>query len=404
MSDVYEFIGRREGLLCEPLLPMIAEQAGRADATRSLDPSVIGAIKQTDLMRMSASRSIGGVDSRVAAIARELEAIAGCCASTAWCLWNHLCVFHFICAQLGPAGGETLKGMVAAHEWVSFPAGAGTRVRGRRAGEQVILNGRASFATGARYGEWAACLFALDPEVPRPPDGKPDLRFTVVRTSAPGVSIDPTWYAMSLRASATDHINYKDVAVPWSLVRPFRVDFRYQFRDPVTPVIAHRYREDWVALSVLWLAAQTVGVASAALHDACEDLRERVAIFGVKVAERPAVQLRMGQAGAALASARAAVDAGCAETDARIEAGVIPTEAEYLRQLGYSMVAVRLCGEVMQHLLHVQGGNGLREGGPFERRYRDFQAMRLHINAHPDRVAELVGKYLLGVAIDAPFQ
>jgi len=98
------------------------------------------------------------------------------------------------------------------------------------------------------------------------------------------------------------------------------------------------------------------------------------------------------------------MEAGCAETDARIEAGVTPTEADYLRQLGYSMVAVRLCSEVMQHLLQVQGGNGLREGGSFERRYRDFQAMQLHINAHPDRVAELVGKYLLGLAIDAPFQ
>jgi alkylation response protein AidB-like acyl-CoA dehydrogenase len=117
-----------------------------------------------------------------------------------------------------------------------------------------------------------------------------------------------------------------------------------------------------------------------------------------------AVQLHVGQAGAALAAARAAVEAGCAETDARIAAGVTPTEADYLRQLGYSIVAVRLCDEVMRHLLQIQGGNGLREGGSFERRYRDFQAMQLHINAHPDRVAELVGKHLLGLAIDAPFQ
>jgi alkylation response protein AidB-like acyl-CoA dehydrogenase len=313
-------------------------------------------------------------------------------------------VFHFICAQLGPASIDILKSIVAAHEWVTFPAGAGTSVRGRREGENVVLNGRTSFATGSRYGEWAACLFALEPETPPPPGTKPDLRFTVVRTDAPGVWIDPTWFSMSLRASATDHINYKDSTVPFSLVRPFRLDFRYQFRDPATPVVAHRYREDWVALSDLWLAAQTIGVAHAALNDACAELSGRVAIFGVKVAERPAVQLHVGQAGAALTAARAALEAGCAETDARIAAGVTPTEADYLRQLGYSMVAIRLCDEVMRHLLQIQGGNGLREGGSFERRYRDFQAMPLHINAHPDRVSELVGKYLLGQAIDSPFQ
>jgi len=84
--------------------------------------------------------------------------------------------------------------------------------------------------------------------------------------------------------------------------------------------------------------------------------------------------------------------------------GDFPTEADYLRQLGYGIVAVQLCNEVIQHLLQVQGGNGLREGGSFERRYRDFQAMSLHINAHPDRVSELVGKYLLGLANEAPFQ
>jgi alkylation response protein AidB-like acyl-CoA dehydrogenase len=352
---------------------------------------------------MSAARNLGGVEASISVIARELEAIAGCCASTAWCLWNHLCVFHFICAQLGPADIETLKSIVANREWVSFPAGAGTSVRGRADGDQVVITGRASFASGSRYGDWAACLFALEPENGQRGE-KPDLRFTVVRTAAPGVSVDPTWFSMSLRASATDHINYDNVSVPRSLVRPFRFDFRYQFRDPATSVVAHRYREDWVALSVLWLGAQAVGLATAALEEACKDLSGRVAIFGVKVADRPAVQLHIGEAAAAVSAARAAVYAGCAETDARIEAGVTPTEADYLRQLSYPMVALRLCDEAMRSLLRVQGGNGLREGGSFERRYRDFQAMPLHINAHPDRVAELMGKFLLGLTSDAPFQ
>ena len=312
-------------------------------------------------------------------------------------------MFHFICAQLSPANIGTLKSIVVSREWVSFPAGAGTNVHGRVEGEQVTLSGRASFASGSRYGDWAACLFALEPE-----DGqrseKPDMRFTVVRTDAPGVSIEPTWFSMSLRASATDHINYEHVTVPRALLRPFRFDFRYQFRDPATPVVAHRYREDWVALSVLWLGAQAVGLAMAALDEVCQDLSGRVAIFGVKVADRPAVQLHIGQAAAAISAAQAAVYRGCAETDARIETGITPTEADYLRQLSYPMIALHLCDEAMRLLLRVQGGNGLREGGSFERRYRDFQAMPLHINAHPDRVAELMGKFLLGLTNNAPFQ
>ncbi len=403
MSNVQNFMGRNHGLACEELLPRIAEQASQADQTRSVAPDVIHAIKQTDVMQLSASRNIGGVEASVGQIARELEAVSGRCSSTAWCLWNHLCVFHFIVAQMGPDAADLLQGIVDKREWVSFPAGAGTSVRGRLEGDRVILNGRASFASGSRYGEWAACLFALDSGNGKS-RGKPDLRFTVVRTDAPGVSIDPTWNSMSLRASATDHIDYESVSVPASLLRPFPIEFRYTFRDPNTPVVAHRYREDWVALSDLWLGAQAVGLANCALEEACAELSDRVAIFGIKVAERPAVQLHIGQAGASISAARAAVETGCAETDARIEAGITPTEADYLRQLSYSMLALRLCDEAMRLLLRVQGGNGLRESGSFERRYRDFQAMPLHINAHPDRVAELTGKYLLGQTNDAPFQ
>ena len=403
MNNVQDFMGREHELVCAPLLARIAEQAAQADRTRSVDPDVIQALKQTDVMRLSATRNIGGVEASIGQIARELEAVSARCASTAWCLWNHLCVFHFIVAQMGPDAADLLQQIVENREWVSFPAGAGTSVRGRRDGDRVIINGRASFASGSRYGEWAACLFALS-EGETKPEGKPDLRFTLVRTDAPGVSIDPTWNSMSLRASATDHINYESVSIPASLLRPFPLDFRYTFRDPHTPVIAQRYREDWVALSDLWLGAQAVGLATAALEEACAELSDRIAIFGVRVAERPAVQLHIGQAGASISAARAVIETGCAETDARIEARISPTETDYLRQLSYSMVALRLCDEAMRLLLRVQGGNGLRESGSFERRYRDFQAMPLHINAHPDRVAELLGKYLLGQANDAPFQ
>ena len=57
----------------------------------------------------------------------------------------------------------------------------------------------------------------------------------------------------------------------------------------------------------------------------------------------------------------------------------------------------------MRLLIRVMGGNGLREGPPFERRYRDFQAMPLHINAHQDRLSEQIGRNLLGLATENPF-
>jgi alkylation response protein AidB-like acyl-CoA dehydrogenase len=99
-----------------------------------------------------------------------------------------------------------------------------------------------------------------------------------------------------------------------------------------------------------------------------------------------------------VAAAEAVVSVGCAEIDERIVAGVTPSEADYTRQLALSAQAIRLCRDAMDQVLAVLGGNGLRESGSFERRYRDVMAMPLHINAHPDRVYDKVGRLLIGIA------
>jgi alkylation response protein AidB-like acyl-CoA dehydrogenase len=375
-----------------PLLALIAAQADTADRTRDIAPEVIAALKASDLMRLTAAENLGGLAAPVRVIGDELAAIAAACASTAWCLWNHLCVFHFYCGLLGPPHAERLAGIVARHEWVTLPAGAGTSIRGDAEGADVVLTGDAHFGSGARYGDWVGVTFVLE--------GDPVARFAIARRDAPGVRIDPTWDGMSLRASATDDLWYSGLRVAAADVVPFERGYRFRFREPGTPMIDPRYREDWVALSDLWLGAMAVGVAQAALDEACTGIRDRIAIMGVRMAERPTVHVNLGQAGAAIDAARATIHTAADTTDARIAAGVTPTEDDCLRQVSASMVALRLCGEAMQLILRVLGGNGLRESGSFARRFRDFQAMPLHINAHPDRVAEAFGRHLLGLSTE----
>jgi 3-hydroxy-9,10-secoandrosta-1,3,5(10)-triene-9,17-dione monooxygenase len=382
-------------LLVAPLLPLIAGQAAEADATRSVAPAVIAALKANDVMRMSSVRALSGLESSITEMGRELEAVAAACGSTGWCLWNHLCVFHFYCGLLGPAQIELLRSITANRHWVCLPAGAGTGAIGRVEGEEIVLNGVASFGSGGRYSDYAGVTFVFEGE--RAP------HLVLVRTDQKGVRIDPTWKAMSLRASATDHVHYEEVRASLASVVPFPMPYRVAFRAPSYPMIDHRYREDWVALSDLWLGCMAVGVADAALKDACSGIQDRVAIMGLKMVERPTIHVNLGQAVALIGAARAAVYDSCARTDARIVAHQIPTEGDYLEQLGSSMMALRLCDEAMRLILRVLGGNGLREGQSFERRYRDYQAMPLHINAHPDRVSEQLGRHALGLKTENPF-
>jgi len=372
-----------------PVLAAIGAQAA-ADASRSIDPAVIAAIKSNDVMRLSASPELSGLNESIVVIADELRAVAPHCTSTAWCLWNHLCTFHLFCGVLGPGQAEFLRGITQRHEWVCFPAGASSAVEYRHDGEEIVLNGSAAFGSGARYADWAGVILKAGA-------GAPEDRFILADLHDPNVRIDPTWEAMSVRASATDHIHYEHVRVAAGRVVPFPVPTRIAFRDPGTPVLHPRYREDWVALSVLWLGAMACGVAATSLEETAASIRERIAIFGTKMVERPTIHLNLGRARALISAATDTVYAACAETDARISSATPPLESDYLRQCAAGMQAVLLCEEAMKLILRVLGGNGLREGTDFERRYRDFQAMPLHINGHIDRITEQVGRHAVGL-------
>ena len=128
----------RSGLVCTPLLDRIRDQAEAADQTRNLDADLIGAIKASDMVRLSATEALSGVGASVLDIGRELEAVAPACGSTAWVLWNHLCVFHEVVGQLGPVNEPFLRDVVANRGMVSFPDGR--------------TDGRADGRTGGRTG------------------------------------------------------------------------------------------------------------------------------------------------------------------------------------------------------------------------------------------------------------
>ena len=191
------------------LLELIKKQASRADSTRSLSKKLVAAIKKSDMLRLGASSEIGGKTETLVNIANELRAITPLCTSTAWVIWNHTQLFHHTCALLGPKHVEFLAERVSNADWFCQGAGAGTEVKGTRLKTGMRLNGVSAFASGSRYADWAAIIFNMhSPE------------FTVVDMKDPKMRVDPTWEAMSVRASSTDHVYFDGPKVPLSRVVP----------------------------------------------------------------------------------------------------------------------------------------------------------------------------------------
>ena len=393
------FANDESRLLVQPTLDALEAQAANADSTRTVASNVIESFRGSDVMRMAATKELGGVESSILAMGRELEAVAARCPSTAWCLWNHLAVFHLFVGTLGPEHQSFLQELVQNGQWMSFPAGAGSGIHGRIEGNEAVLNGKATFGTGSRYADYCGVVFAVVGE-----DGEPvrpmDLRFSIVSTSVEGLKIDPTWDGSGLRASATDDLHYSEVRVPLDrCVQWYGANRAESLRT--VPVINHRYREDWVGISDLWLGWMANGIVRRSLQEIASSTRERRVIMGGKMVEKATAQVNIGRAAALLSSARAAVESACLELDQRIAAGIVPDEADYLRQMSIVSMSVEQLAEAMRLLERTQGGNGLREGGAFERRYRDFRAMPLHINVHQDRVTHQLGRFVLDIERDA---
>ena len=393
------FANDESQLLVQPTLDALEAQAANADSTRTVASNVIESLRGSDVMRMAATKELGGVESSILAMGRELEAVAARCPSTAWCLWNHLAVFHLFVGTLGPEHQSFLQELVQNGQWMSFPAGAGSGVHGRIEGDEAVLNGKATCGTGSRYADYCGVVFAVVGE-----DGEPlrpmDLRFSIVSTSVEGLKIDPTWDGSGLRASATDDLHYSEVRVPLDrCVQWYGANRAESLRT--VPVINHRYREDWVGISDLWLGWMANGIVRRSLQEIASSTRERRVIMGGKMVEKATAQVNIGRAAALLSSARAAVESACLELDQRIAAGIVPDEADYLRQMSIVSMSVEQLAEAMRLLERTQGGNGLREGGAFERRYRDFRAMPLHINVHQDRVTHQLGRFVLDIERDA---
>lgn len=407
-----------ERLRIAPLLDDIAAQAETADRTRDVDRGVIEALRGSDFMRMSATSEIGGLGTSMLAMARELEAVAARCPSLAWCLWNHLVVFHLFVGALGPEQDALLGEITRNGEWVCFPAGAHSGVHGKLArsgdtgsgntGDQpdaqagatsepdiAVINGKGTWGTGARYADWAGVVFAVAGD-----DGEPvrplDLRFTVLRLDTPGVKVEATWDGAALRASSTDEVHYTDVVVPLDRCVAWYGANRAESLRTI-PVVNHRYREDWVGISDLFLGWIALGVVREALREMAQATRTRRVLMGAAMVERQAVQLNIGRAASLAAAAQAALTAATEELDRRITDAVVPDEADYLRQMAVSSMATNQLTEAMNLLLRSQGGTALRQGGTFERRHRDFATMPLHINVHEDRVTHQVGRNLLGL-------
>jgi alkylation response protein AidB-like acyl-CoA dehydrogenase len=118
---------------------------------------------------------------------------------------SHLAERVLLANRLGPA----LINAAQAEPRVGSPAhGALPETIARRVGDSWRITGRKTYVTGIPILKWVSLLALTD-------EAEPRLASFLVPTDSPGLTIEKTWNATGMHATASDDIILEDVTIPF---------------------------------------------------------------------------------------------------------------------------------------------------------------------------------------------
>lgn len=253
----------------------------------------------------------------------------------------------------GAATGKLLGCFCLTEPHVGSDAGAIT-TRAVRDGDHWVLNGVKQFITSGKNAQIAIVIAVTDPAA-----GKKGISCFLVPTDTPGYIVGRLEDKMGQHASDTAQIQFEDCRIPAANMLGAEGD---GYRIALSNLEAGR----------IGIAAQTLGMARAALEAAAKYANERVA-FGVPIIQHQAVSFRLADMATRLEAARQLVWHAATLRDA----GQPCLREASMAKLFASEMVESVCSDAIQ----IHGGYGYVSDFPVERIYRDARVCQIYEGA-----------------------
>ncbi|MGH1401430.1 MAG: acyl-CoA dehydrogenase [Acinetobacter tandoii] len=251
------------------------------------------------------------------------------------------------------ATGEWLGCFCLTEPQAGSDAGA-LQCRAERDGDTWVLNGTKQFITTGKHAQLAIVFAVTDKSA-----GKKGISCFLVPTDTPGYIASRIEEKMGQHCSDTATIVFEDC------------------RIPAENILGEEGQGYKIALSNLesgriGIAAQSVGMARAALDSAIEYANERKA-FGVELVQHQAVAFRLADMATQIEAARQLILHAASLKDA----GQPCLKEASMAKLFASTMAERVCSDAIQ----IYGGYGYVNDFPVERIYRDVRVSQIYEGA-----------------------
>ena len=223
-----------------------------------------------------------------------------------------------------------------------------------RDGDEWVINGTKQFITTGKYADIALVFAMTDKSM-----GKKGISCFLVPTNSSGYIVSRVEEKMGQHCSDTATIIFDECRIP---------------ADHLLGKEGDGYK---IALSNLesgriGIAAQSVGMARAALDAAVEYANERKA-FGVEIVQHQAVAFRVADMATQIEAARQLVLHAASLKDANLPC----LKEASMAKLFASTMAERVCSDAIQ----IHGGYGYVSDFPVERIYRDVRVSQIYEGA-----------------------
>ncbi|QCP87576.1 acyl-CoA dehydrogenase [Cereibacter sphaeroides] len=334
--------------------------AARAKA-KAIEPAVLAQMGELGFFGMTVPEEMGGVGADYVSYALALIEIAAGDGAVSTVMSVHNAPFNAILQRfaspaqretvLRPAAQGAFIGAFALTEAHAGSDASALRSRARRAGGDYVIDGEKVFITSGRLAGWAILFARMEGST-----GKEGITCFLTPTDAPGYEVVKLEEKLGQKASDTCALRFDNLRVPEAL----RIGAEGE---------GYRIALSSLETGRIGIAAQSVGMAQAALEAAVAYARERTS-FGRPLIEHQAVGFRLAEAKTRLEAARQMVLHAARMKDA---GQPCLTEAA-MAKLFASEAAERIVSDAIQTF----GGYGYSRDFPVERIYRDVRVCQIY--------------------------
>src|ERR1700738_3841898 len=351
------------------VVPLLRERAQGAEDARMLIRANEQLLHEAGLFRFHQPKAFGGMELPFVAVVDIPAELARGCPSTAWNVGNVGC-HHWILGYYDP---ETQREVWEANPDAliasSIALAAG---RARRTDGGFLVNGRWPFSSAVDNCEWNVLCVTVFAD-----DGKTPIDWRLCLVPKSDYEIIDTWYAMGMAATGS-----KDIAVT-ELFVPERRELALQRAPPPAPA--------------------ALGAAEGAYDLFTQAMAKRSGTYtGARVADLPAVQIKLARARCLIDSARELLRGSAIAFQSIAERGEAPDLETKLRFRAHSAFAVNQAREAVETLWSCYGAQGLYTRDPLQRHLRDVLAINQHFSFNFDIAGAAYGAFALGGPYASP--